>query len=1825
MAVSNNSINTEIGIGIKDSSLMSVKELKDELQRLKFATNASEKAFKAQGDELNASKSAYDGATAKINAQKESIERLKEKQNEITGTTAKDIDQRAKLAKQIAQQESKLVSLTSEQEKAKKAYDYEASGIGDLTRKRKADEEAVRAEVAALKAEGKEQEANKVKREGTKRSIESLNKTLDAQRGELERLKKSGATQDQIRQQELYVNGTRKNLAEARGEYRKLSTDSKKSFDSMEDSAKKSTTSIKDIIKGSAIGSLVASGARKALSTIASSVDDAVKRVDTLNNSTKAYENMGIKAGVAKKANEELLKAIDGLPTSLDEATKSQQLLTSSMDNDVGQATKVFKAMNDGILGFGGSADQVNEAVTQLSQAFSNGKIDGQTWNSMINAQMGPTLNALAKKMNMTTGEMKEGLSSGKISVKEFQDALIEMDVKGGGGLKSLNKIAKDSTDGVGTSMQNLRTKIVSSVANVIQGLQKAGLSKHINAVSKALGDSSKTFENWGIVAGQALKSVVSFVPFFVEIIKPLATIAGIMAGAAFKMFKGIIEGIAAPFGALAKSTGETSKNLNPIAATFEFIAKQKTMLETVAKIMASIFVVNKINTFSKSLFEMSSNVARDTKKRLMDLGLIRKELNGVQADALKANASLNAVQGGSAVPKTRMEKNHGKASVGVSGVAAENAGKIAGNKWAKGFKFAGSAGVGIAMAALPELMSKDKNVEKAGSATGAVIGGALGATMGPMGAMIGAQVGAPLGKEMTKAINKTVDLEALALRLKQPFSKFFDWFETQGKASATKATKEMSKKFDGFLKGRKTEVLKVKVDTTSIDKASNDSKKKFEGMRKDVDDYYKKQQASNKKVLDDQLKNGEISKKDYDARLKKTNANLDKEKKAKLSSLREQEKAEQKYYKKVSDVASGNTKNLLAIEQKYGKNSKQYKEEQAKEKKKIDNEYRATTEKNEKKANKEKLSAEDKSFKRLTDLQKDYGKRKKKLSWSERVNAANEADKERIAITKAADATYKKSVSSAEKKYKDSVKNAKYQRDELGTISESEYQKIVKNAGKTKDKSVKEANEKRKKTTAEAEKQRDNTVKAASEAGKKTVQATKDQKSGELREQEKGNKKLKQELSDFGKQVNKIWRDTWKNVSKFFKDTWDDLKEITSKGTKWVQNKISDFGENVSKGWRNTWKGVRNFFSDIWDDIKKRAGDGFNSVIGIVNKGIDGINGVIHSFGGNKTTIDLIPKVRFATGTNNWRDVMGTVGAGAPPGLAMVNDGNGAEAIVYPDGRTVVPSGRDVVMPMMGGETVIPHEQAAKVGLVKPNAYKNGVGNIMGAIGKTVNSGVAWAGKAFSGGKSFVSDILDDIKEMVKDFTGGLKSAWTFVQDPKKAFSNAVAPIAGGASSFAESTVKMGRKQVDNFGGAWMGEVANAVKDVFGGGGSGSGGSGDDYPSKLKVPGAMDIMQADPWGYYVRQCVSFVASRLKNVGNSTSLFSGLGNGSQWGSAKVPHHSTPKPGDVSVYGAGSRFGNHVAIVTDVKNGKYKEEGYNFNRNGKYYGPNKFGWMSNSGATTFLRFPKSGIKGAKSSAEDKPKNGLRGLVDKQIKKAIDNLTSMFDNVTSKYTDESDSQAVSSKATGGHKNWLKQAGINDNFDKWNYIISHESGWNPRAKNPGSDAYGIGQALPPSKMARFGSDYMTNPITQLKWMKSYVGERYGGIDGAYDWWKSHHWYENGGLVSHPEVLVAGEKAPEFIIPTEKAKKMRANDLLQQAYKTVNGKEIGENQSSFSDEDVNQLVTSVDTLVKLMGAVLGVNQEQLRTMQTNKNSGNMDLNNALAMANSISGFQDM
>ena len=73
----------------------------------------------------------------------------------------------------------------------------------------------------------------------------------------------------------------------------------------------------------------------------------------------------------------------------------------------------------------------------------------------------------------------------------------------------------------------------------------------------------------------------------------------------------------------------------------------------------------------------------------------------------------------------------------------------------------------------------------------------------------------------------------------------------------------------------------------------------------------------------------------------------------------------------------------------------------------------------------------------------------------------------------------------------------------------------------------------------------------------------------------------------------------------------------------------------------------------------------------------------------------------------------------------------------------------------------------------------------------------------------------------------------------------------------------------------------------------------------------------------------------------------------------------------------------------------------------------------------------------------------------------------------------------------------------------LWSRESGWDPAARNASSGAFGIPQSLPGSKMAAAGADWLTNPLTQVRWGISYIRGAYGTPCGAWAHSQATGWY--------------------------------------------------------------------------------------------------------------------
>jgi hypothetical protein len=81
--------------------------------------------------------------------------------------------------------------------------------------------------------------------------------------------------------------------------------------------------------------------------------------------------------------------------------------------------------------------------------------------------------------------------------------------------------------------------------------------------------------------------------------------------------------------------------------------------------------------------------------------------------------------------------------------------------------------------------------------------------------------------------------------------------------------------------------------------------------------------------------------------------------------------------------------------------------------------------------------------------------------------------------------------------------------------------------------------------------------------------------------------------------------------------------------------------------------------------------------------------------------------------------------------------------------------------------------------------------------------------------------------------------------------------------------------------------------------------------------------------------------------------------------------------------------------------------------------------------------------------------------------------------------------------------------DQFQCLAQLWTKESNWLTTATNPDSGAYGIAQALPASKYASAGSDWLTSYRTQVDWGLAYILDRYNSPCAAWNHSIIRNWY--------------------------------------------------------------------------------------------------------------------
>ncbi len=661
--------------------------------------------------------------------------------------------------------------------------------------------------------------------------------------------------------------------------------------------------------------------------------------------------------------------------------------------------------------------------------------------------------------------------------------------------------------------------------------------------------------------------------------------------------------------------------------------------------------------------------------------------------------------------------------------------------------------------------------------------------------------------------------------------------------------------------------------------------------------------------------------------------------------------------------------------------------------------------------------------------------------------------------------------------------------------------------------------------------------------------------------------------IKDKHDEINSKWKKTWKKSKDYLSNKWDEInKDAEKKFGGDAKTLIVDNLAKIGDKFKETWNGIKDGFRDMWDGLKNLARDGINAVIGIPNKGIDGINSLIHDFGGPKNAIGKIPEVpKFANGTGFFNGYRNPI---TKTTLALLNDGNDSpetdnqEAVIMPDGNLYPVPGRNTYAVLPAGAEVLNASEWAMLSGAKPFAKGTGF----------------WS-KVWNTATDVAGSVWDGLKDGVDKFTKMLSFITDAVAHPIETLAKKFNPKSDNLDGmFKHLGNALYKKPVENAKNWWkeLWNMANekASPEVQ------AGAIGDDYQFKDRAADS----GADPWGYFFKECVSFVASRLANQGVNPRLFSHLGNGNMWLNAPVPHSSTPRPGMIAVYAKNGQ--NHVSTVSGVSGDTFSGEEYNYAGSHAYHA---FSGRPISQVDTFLDF---GVHVAdKAKEENSP---LRKLIKSQV-------GGMFDWIAKMLAPLNMASSLDNPQGGSVERWrsyveraLKANGIEPTpfrVSKILQTIKRESNGDPNAINnwdsnalAGHPSIGLMQTIGPTFEAykHAGHNNIRNGYDNLLAAINYIKHRYGTSDAAFNRVAAYG-YRNGGLVANHGVYeLAEENKPEYVIPTDIAKRGRAWQLLSEAVASFAGEAPDDRSSSASDASIAKLEAKFDTVIGLLSQLV-------------------------------------
>ena len=603
-----------------------VENLTNKFKDLTAQWKAEQATAKASGDSVGAAKARYEGLSKALEVQRQKVEQLnrqREDQRRLiqsSATVTKDqTDELSRLDRALTSATNKMTSLTNQQARARRSYEYTSSGLKELRNDYYTNNRAVDSHIEKLKAEGNTAEAQKVKLVGLKSSLVNLAKQQEATKKLADEAAKSEGRNSNLYRRRITdynkvsaaMMRTKKQASELSHSLNPPRTSGWDLFkrkildvDGAEKQAAQHAQRIKGIFSGAFLGNLTASVLPSLQNELQQITTTGMKAAQAGMAMQARWKNIGVSATGIKQLSNQVaqLKANTNLTAQSINALQSRFYGMTHSVKQTQILTKGVASLSDQLKL---SDKQANAFAGGLSRIESSGKVTSSSLGRLEKQAPGLTA-AMAKASGLSQQKFKELVASGKMTTDQFNGYLKTA-------AKNYNKNSAAFGKSAAGAQHKLRAEWTTTQAALAKPLVKVeatGLSQ----LSKAL-ENKDTQRGLVVLASGFAKLAVNATKALAILARHQKVVVGV--GAAFLGLVGTLKVLRSVATVITtfKTLSGAIKTVTNSQKALNLVMKANVFILVVSAIAALVVALVQLYKHNKKFRAFVNGIGRDLKK----------------------------------------------------------------------------------------------------------------------------------------------------------------------------------------------------------------------------------------------------------------------------------------------------------------------------------------------------------------------------------------------------------------------------------------------------------------------------------------------------------------------------------------------------------------------------------------------------------------------------------------------------------------------------------------------------------------------------------------------------------------------------------------------------------------------------------------------------------------------------------------------------------------------------------------------------------------------------------------------------------------------------------------------------------------------------------------------------------------------------------------------------------------------------------------------------------------------------------------------------------